>query len=334
MAKTTVTNLLTQLKRKLDYNISDSDLDNLLVDFINDNVIVIKQWFTDRGIPWDSSASSKFMTVAGQDYVDYSYAVITGDATTFTGTAGDTIDVTIDGTAYADIDISGATDIAGVVTAINTAVGSTVASQDDNDCLVITSSTQTTGSVTIADGTSTTQTVIAELFSIEDNRSVTAFNDLDEIIKLTDRLNDTDIEIRPYSWLKHYEPDPSSDSTDTPSYAARWQNYIYFSPRPSDANMVYIDYIKVLSALTSSSTLPFEVTYDPLLKAMVQLDFEKWKDINAVNTHSACMIKVTELKQTLIDGARNIGQVSQAVSRNEPDYTGPRADPTGDFSNG
>ena len=100
-------------------------------------------------------------------------AVIAGDKTSFTGQAGDKIKVTIDSVVYDNIDISASTSIDNVVTAINSAVGAVVASKSSS-CLRITSSTTGSSSnATIADGTGTTQTVIAELFSIVANRTAT-----------------------------------------------------------------------------------------------------------------------------------------------------------------
>lgn len=93
-------------------------------------------------------------------------AVITGDKATFTGIAGDKIKVTIDDVDYDDIDISACVSIATVAVAINAAVGATVATVDGSTHLVITSPTTGTDSnVTIADGTNTAQTVIADLFA-------------------------------------------------------------------------------------------------------------------------------------------------------------------------
>jgi hypothetical protein len=96
-------------------------------------------------------------------------AVITGDTIVFAGQAGDKIKVTIDDIVYDNIDISACVSIANVVTAINTAVGAVVASVVagiGGGQLRSTSTNAGTGSnVTIADGTTTTQTVIADLFA-------------------------------------------------------------------------------------------------------------------------------------------------------------------------
>jgi hypothetical protein len=93
--------------------------------------------------------------------------IITGDVATFTGIAGDKIKVTIDDIVYDDINISAAVSIDTVVTAINTAVGSVVASKAaTTGFLKITSpTTGDSSNVTIANGTNTTQTVVGDLFA-------------------------------------------------------------------------------------------------------------------------------------------------------------------------
>jgi len=99
-----------------------------------------------------------------------SIAQINGDQDAFTGQAGDTILVTIDGSEYDNIDISACADIADVAEAINTATGNGEASVDDDGYLQI----RGVYGVSIADGSSTAQTVIAELFSVEAERTDTA----------------------------------------------------------------------------------------------------------------------------------------------------------------
>lgn len=102
--------------------------------------------------------------ITGDKFIYVRAAIITGNSDSFTGTAGDTLRITIDDEVYNDISISSATSIADVVTAINTAVGSTVASTDSDGYLVITSPTSGAGSrVRIADGSGSTQTVVGKL---------------------------------------------------------------------------------------------------------------------------------------------------------------------------
>ena len=94
-------------------------------------------------------------------------AQITGNTLLFTGQAGDKIKVIVDGDIYDDIDISSATSIAEVAVLINAAVGVYVyfATVTVDGYLMLTSPTSGKESnVTIADGTSTTQTCVAEVF--------------------------------------------------------------------------------------------------------------------------------------------------------------------------
>jgi hypothetical protein len=101
-------------------------------------------------------------------------AKLIGDQTTYTYTTADKIKVTIDGTIYDDISLAACSSISDVVTAINTAVGSTVASigayPDPVGVLVISGILVGTASTAIiADGTSMTsavpvKTCIAKLF--------------------------------------------------------------------------------------------------------------------------------------------------------------------------
>jgi hypothetical protein len=100
-------------------------------------------------------------------------AVITGDTTTFSPTAGDKIAVTINGVLYDNIDISGCTSINNVVTAINNATtayykvsGYVVASKDGSGYLVLTARCEDEdGDITIADGSGTSSTCVAKLFN-------------------------------------------------------------------------------------------------------------------------------------------------------------------------
>ena len=95
--------------------------------------------------------------------------VITGDTDSFTGQINDTIKVTINSVDYDNIDISACTSISDVVSAINTDVGWTCASETDDGYLKITGHIGNSN-VIIADGSATGQTVVGELFSDADNR--------------------------------------------------------------------------------------------------------------------------------------------------------------------
>lgn len=99
-------------------------------------------------------------------------AFVIGDISTFTGQANDKIKVIVDGVTTDDIDISAATDLDDVVDAINAATGGSEASKSGvpNYLRILSNTTGTNSSVTIADGTNTGQTVIAELFADPNDR--------------------------------------------------------------------------------------------------------------------------------------------------------------------
>ena len=70
MSKTAVNYLITEVKREADYNITDSSLDTMLINFINKALKRVKQLFLDNGL-WDEiTAHDTFSTVADQEYIE------------------------------------------------------------------------------------------------------------------------------------------------------------------------------------------------------------------------------------------------------------------------
>jgi hypothetical protein len=216
MAKTTVDNIVAKIKRRADYNITDSGLDTLIIDMVVDATKVMKQLFLDAGIYDEIGKSGSFSTVANQAYVDIA----------------------------------------------------------------------------------------------------TAIPDLDEVILHTERTNDRHIPMISYADYLKLIPDPTADKTNTPDYAARFYNRIYFYPTPSEAITIYLDYIRLLDDVSSGDTLPFEGKYDPLLIAMVKTEFMEWLDPNNATAIALAIARVDTLKDELIVGAaKNIGQNKQCHSR-------------------
>lgn len=79
MSKTSIATLLTRIKRKADYNITDPDLDIFIVDEINNALKVVKQWLMDYGFFKEVGKQDSFPTVASQNYVDISTETIDFD---------------------------------------------------------------------------------------------------------------------------------------------------------------------------------------------------------------------------------------------------------------
>lgn len=118
-------------------------------------------------------------------FINYS-AFITGDNSLFTGIAGDTINITIDGNTYEDIDISTALSVSDIITAINTAVGSTVATLSTLGYLVITSPIIGSSSITtITDGTNTLNPCVNRIFTITSKTKKEVNNIPPEVTRLT-----------------------------------------------------------------------------------------------------------------------------------------------------
>ena len=70
MAKSTVNSIVSKIKRRSDYDVSDTDLETLIIDIINDGLKVLKQLFLDYSFLDEISAHDTFSTVANQEYVD------------------------------------------------------------------------------------------------------------------------------------------------------------------------------------------------------------------------------------------------------------------------
>lgn len=318
MSVTAVNTIISDIKVLGDYNVTDTDLDSLIIRTLNYGIRRVRNWMLQYGIFEDTTVSSSFKTIAGQNYVNVNKAHIVGNVAAFTGIANDKLKVTIDGTAYDDIDISACTTIALVVTAINAAVASTVAEEDDDGYLQINSlTTGSTSAVTVADGTTSGQTVVGDLFSTAAERTQTALYDLDDIIKVVYRSDNRDLEYIPYSDLVRIYPDPSSNKGN-PEYISRFNGYFYFGPTPGSAIILYYDYMKALTAVVAGGNMPFDSIYDELIVAIALewlYSFLDSKDRTSILTAKE---RVLELKKNLIiDSPKRIGMDYQLKSRHE-----------------
>jgi hypothetical protein len=270
----------------------------------------------DNGILKDISKSSSIKTTEDQEYVDLNIARIVGDTASFTAVAADTITVTIDGTAYTTGVLTGAVLVATVVTAINlaTAAIGDVASESDDGYLVITSPTSgATSSVTIADGAGTPA---SRLFTVEAERTATALYDVDEIISLTERTNDTPIQQISYDELKALYVDPTAAYATTPDVFARFVDKLYFGPTPNDNILLYIDYIMQITEVAEGGTLPLNNKYDPLVIALGVKGVAEFLEPDNANRITAANRNVEFwTKQLITSASRNIGMSNGMASR-------------------
>ena len=325
MAKSAINDLRDELKLDLDYDITDPVLDTLILNNINKGIRRVEQLLLDHGILDDITTSSSFKTIEDQEYVDIRVARIVGDTASFTAVAGDKITVTIDGVDYTTAALTGAVLVATVVTAINlaTAAIGDVASETDDGYLAITSlSTGSTSAAVISDNAGTGA---ERLYTVEAERSQDGISDLSEIIKITDRVNDRAMRIVPFSRIRDLQPDPTSDYDDTPTYAARSNNRIYFVNTPSTNRILYLDYYKQLVKLVAGDTMPFIQKYDPLIQELARFNIIRFLDDKNTVAIATSRAEIKDLKKELITAAaRNIGMVQQSASRREEDTIAPR----------
>ena len=218
MAKTTLAAMTTTIKRLADYDISDTDLDNLILECINLAIKRMKQWFMDAELYDEIGAHDTFSTTANQEYIAIA-----------------------------------------------------------------------------------TETV-----------------DFDQLISLTERTNDSPIEIISFKEYRERYPDPSADASSTPEVAAFFANRIYLGPTPSSVITLYLDYIKIITKLVAGNSLPYEDKYDELVIAIVMEYLAKWFDRKDRSMILTAKEDVLQIKNDLITGAsRNIGMNRQSESRRQ-----------------
>lgn len=70
MSKTTVNSLISDIKLLGDYNVTDTDLSNLLIAAINFAIKRMKQWFMDEGLFDEIGAHDTLLTVANTEYIE------------------------------------------------------------------------------------------------------------------------------------------------------------------------------------------------------------------------------------------------------------------------
>jgi len=320
--KTAVQTLVNKIKRRIDYDIVDTDLDNLILDAINDTIKGMKQIFYDHQVYQAISSSNTFETTYLQAYASYIIASITGDATTFTPVAGDTINVTIDGTTT-NVALAGCTTIALVVAAINTAVGSTVASTTTDGYLKLTSLVTTAASsVTIANGVGTP----ADRLFVSALKTRTGISDLDEILMISERTFKFSVQMIAYQDLIERYPDPLSITAKVADVCARWNDLIYFGPTPNTAQTYYMDYIRAIHDVLLTDNSPYDDIYDPVVIAMAKYEIVKWLDpSNVASITGAKSDRDEAIKTFIVDAGRNIRENRQTNSRrNTIPYFSPR----------
>ena len=226
MSKTTVSTITSDIKALADYNITDTDLDALILKGINFAMKRMKQWFFNEGMYDEIGAHDTLATTASQEYIDIA-----------------------------------------------------------------------------------TETI-----------------DFDQNVILTERTNDFPIEIITFRQYRQIFPDPTASESSTPDVAAFFANRLYLGPTPSGVITLYLDYVKLITKLTSGDSLTYEDKYDELVVAIVMEYLVKFLDRSNQGMINSAKVDVLQLKNELIvHAAKNIGMNRQVQSRrSEVPYFSPK----------
>lgn len=150
--------------------------------------------------------------------------------------------------------------------------------------------------------------------------------DFDEPIVISERTNDNPIDIISFSEYRRMYTDPTVNKSNTPDVAAFFANRIYLGPTPSGVVVLYLDYVKLITKLTSSDSLPYEDKYDEAVIAIVMEYIIKWLDRGNRQMVLTAREDIAIVKHDLFVGAsKKIGVNKQTESRrNDTPYFAPR----------
>jgi hypothetical protein len=344
--KTTVASIAAKIKRRSDYDVVDTDLDNLIVDAINDSLKLIRQLLYDYEIYQDISKQVTFKTDYKQAWTDITMAKVVGNSKVFTGVSGDTISVTIDNITTAGISLASCASIADVVTAINNALSNSYAWTNDLGYLVVSSPTSgwlydnngvplyTNDPSLIETGAAASNIALAQtagtpldrLFLSSFDWSQNAIMDLNEILMMSERTFKFTLLDMEYADFVAMYPDPDSIRAVVPDVYSRWYNRIYFGPTPNAYSLLYMDYLFDVLEVGIGSTLPFDNRYDPLIIAFAKAELMEWLDSTNATGITLAKAKVEQMKKDLIvNAAKNVKMNRQTASRrNIIPYFSPR----------
>lgn len=336
---TPIANIIAKMKRMYDYDIVDSDLDQLLLDCINDGLKILIQWLKDRGIDIHTGRTLTLTTTASQAYVDLQptpdalTAALAGSGAgnvedgahgykvTFVTSEGESLPSSAVSVTVADKTTNGkvalsAIPISKLSDVTSRKVYRTVAGGSTYKLLA-----------TISDNTTTTYTDnIADASLGADSPTVNTMLSYD-IIKLTERTNDRPIPIIPYDEFIGIYPDPTANSASTPDRAAIYNNRVYFGPTPSGAISIYAEHLMRSTeySSTTSGNLPVDSYFDPLLISIARVFYLQWFDSNDASAIALARAIRDDMKQDLLMGSSfDRGKVRQCASRNDYVISGPR----------
>lgn len=333
--RTTVQSLVTKIKRRIDYNISDDALDLLLVDCLNDSIKILRQKLIDRGINFEIGGSASLVTTAAQAYIDISN--IPDVPTLVSATAAGSVDAGVHGYKVTYVTIDGESEGstgANVTVAAGDKVTVTLSVSPSSDVTSRKIYRTTAGGssykllTTISNNTATTY-----LDNIADSAlgttvcpTISTIPSYSDLVRVTERVNYKAIDIIPYAEFLKFYPDPAAFSSSVPDKCALWNQRLYMGPTPqASGTTIYIEFIRHDADLALTSNLFYENDYDPVLLAYTRLEYMRF-----FNAQDRTAIKTAEeaaheyMDDLVIVAAKNIGQNKQVASRREEYIFGPR----------
>jgi hypothetical protein len=336
--RTSVQTLINKIKRRIDYDIIDSNLDILLVDCLNDSIKVLRQKLLDRGINYEIGGSASLHTTASQAYIDISNvpaacvaALITVAGLVDSGTHSYKITfVTADGEG----DVSPASNVVTTVVATDGQVALTAIPVSPSSEVTARNIYRTAagGSVyklvaQIANNTATTYTDnIADVALGATAPTISTIPTYSDLVRVTERVNYKAIDVIPYAEFLKFYPDPAAYSSSVPDRCAVWNQRIYFGPTPMSSNVdIFIEFIRHDADLLLTSNLFYENDYDPILLAYTRLEYLRFfnpQDRVAIKTAEEAALRYMD--DLVIVAAKNVGQNKQVASRREEYIFGPR----------
>lgn len=147
----------------------------------------------------------------------------------------------------------------------------------------------------------------------------------DSILKVTERVNDTDIELISYAQFRATWVNPTRSTSTTPSQCAIFNDRLYLGPTPSaTGTSIYVEFVASPTKVVAGETLPYKDKYDPLLIAMGVAELLPITDSNNVARLQLADANVKRLIKDLITNAASnfVSQGSQ--SRDGSASLGPR----------
>jgi hypothetical protein len=140
--------------------------------------------------------------------------------------------------------------------------------------------------------------------------------DTNKFFSLYERTNDITLKFIPYDKFVRMVADPSNNTGDA-VYWTFWAKTIRLYPVPSSAYTIYLDYIKLITALTDSSTAPdVPAKYDPvIIDGILAIGYKFDPELGLWTTQQEAY--EAGVQKMVKDNMQMIGELGESVSHRE-----------------